>query len=140
MEDKGLIILVDGSNVAFFHPTFKQFARYENLHLIIKYLTDIKKKFPINFQILVDASLRHKIDNKKALEVLIKKVKIIQCPSKREADFFFLTFFQRHKGNVLIISNDDFRDCNLSEIRQSKFALIMQEVILTPAIEEYFKK
>ncbi|MFX1340725.1 MAG: hypothetical protein ACFFDK_19095 [Promethearchaeota archaeon] len=135
---KKKIVLVDGSNIAFFNPTRKGLGRFDNLQAFISYLNKIKKKKSFEYQILVDASLKHKINNKKKLESAINTGKIIQCPSQTEADYFILEYFKRHEDNVIIISNDNFSDHNVSNLKQCKFAFILDEIILKPSIEEFW--
>lgn len=139
-KGKRKIVLVDGSNVAFFTPTSKGLGRFGNLQAFMKYLDELHEKKCIKYQILVDASLKHRINNKKKLELAINTGKIIQCPSKTEADYFILEYYKRHKDNVIIISNDNFADHNVSNLKQCKFALVLEEIILNPAIEQFWEE
>ena len=104
-----VFIIVDGSNIAFYKRTHNKKAKYNNLEIVKDFLQDLSKNFPICWEIVIDASLRHMIDNKNALERAIKKGLIIQCPDNIEADKFILEFFTRHPENMLIISNDNFK-------------------------------
>jgi len=136
-NNKWIIILVDGSNVAFFNPTQKGLGRFDNLLAFSSFLRDLNKKYSIQYEILVDASLKHKIDNEQGLESALNKGKIIQCPSRTEADYFILEYFKRHEENVIIISNDNFSQYNVSNLRQCRFAFILNEIILNPSIEKF---
>ena len=98
------------------------------------------KKYSIQYQVLVDATLRHRIDKRDDLDSAIRTGKIIQCPSKTEADFFILEYYKRHDNEVIIISNDNFSDHNVSNLNQCKFAFILDEIILTPPIEQFLSK
>ncbi len=137
INGKRKTILGDGSNVALFNPTRKKKGRFDNLTEIINYLNELGKKYCIQYQVLVDATLRHRIDKKDALDSAINTGKIIQCPSQTEADYFILEYYKRHDDDVIIISNDNFSDHGVSNLKQCKFAFILDEIILTPPIEQF---
>ncbi len=130
-------IIVDGSNIAFYKRTHKKKAKYKNLEIVKEFLHDLSKNFPICWEIVIDASLRHMIDDKDALERAIKKGLIIQCPDKIEADKFILEFFSRHPENTLIISNDNFKKYKIDNLINFKFVILFEELILEPKIEQY---
>lgn len=131
-------ILVDGSNVALFYRTRKRSGRFNNIQAITCYLNELSKIYPLRYQILIDASLRYKIDNEQALESAIQKGKIIQCPSRTETDYFILEYFKRHENQVIVISNDNFSNYSVSNLRQCRFAIILDEIIFNPAIELFW--
>jgi len=134
-----IYIIVDGSNIAFSKRTQKKKAKFQNLETINKYLSTLKKLFPIKWEIIVDASLRHYIDNKEKLEHAINTGKIIQGPSKAESDEFFLEYFKRHPENTLIISNDNFEDYPTFNSSAFKFVIMFDEIIIKPDLEEFLK-
>ena len=134
-------LIVDGSNVAFYKRTAKKKAKFANLEIIKKFLENISKEFPIFWEILVDASLQYRIDDRDALEKSIKKGKISQCPDKIEADNFILEFHNRHPQNTLIISNDNFKEYEDKDgIKIFKFMILFDEIIISPDIDEYLKQ
>lgn len=130
-------IIVDGSNIAFYKRTHKKKAKYNNLEIIKNFLLDLSNKFPILWEIVIDASLRHMIDNKAALESAIKKGLINQCPDKIEADMFILEYFSRHPEETVIISNDNFKKYEIENLKTFKFVIMFEEIIIQPDIEAY---
>ena len=130
-------IIVDGSNIAFYKRTHNKKAKYNNLEIVKDFLKDLSKKVPICWETIIDASLRHRIDDKDALEKDIKKGLIIQCPDKIEADRFILEFFSRHPENTLIISNDNFKEYKSDNLVIFKFIIMFDEIIIEPNIEEF---
>ena len=130
-------IIVDGSNIAFYKRTHKKKAKYNNLEIVKNFLLDLSKKFPIRWEIVIDASLRHAIDDKSALERAIKKGVIIQCPENIKADQFILEFFSRHPKETLIITNDNFKEYNMCNLVIFKFVIMFEDIILNPDIEAF---
>ena len=131
---------MDGSNIALFSRTSKKKGRFNNLKGIINFLNELGKHYTFQYQVLIDATLRYRIDNETELDSAIKTGKIIQCPSKTEADYFILEYNKRHDNEVIIISNDNFSDYDVSNLKQCKFAIILEEIILTPPIEQFLNK
>ena len=84
----------------------------------------------IKYEVFVDATLRHRIDNKEALDAAIKSGMITQCPSNREADDYFLDYFRRHPENTIIISNDNFKQYKEGNLVTSKFTIMFDEIEL----------
>jgi len=125
-------IVVDGSNVALSRRTLKKKAKIYNLELIIEYLKKLATTISINWVIVIDASLRHRIDNKTKLEQLIKTGVIAQCPKNNKADDYIIEFFKRHPENTVIISNDCFEEYNVSNLRIHRFVIMFDEVLLNP--------
>ena len=97
------VAIVDGSNVAF-HRVGKGKGRIKNIKVIIKTLE--KKGFDV--KVVIDASLRHRIDKPSELERLIREGKIIQAPPGSPADYFILKMAE--DLNAIIVSNDMYRD------------------------------
>lgn len=136
-NEEGYTVLADGSNIAFFNPTSKRKGRYQNLKILRETLEIKKNELPFKYQIMVDATLLHRIDNKDALKKAIKTGVISQCPNNTSADFFLMEYHKRHEGKVIIISNDNFREYEVKNLFLCKFAFIFEDFILTPSIEDY---
>lgn len=56
--------------------------------------------------IIIDASLRHEIDNPRQLEALIDDKTIRQAPAGTDADYFILEVAE--DDDAIVVSNDDF--------------------------------
>ncbi len=97
------VVIVDGSNVAF-HRVGKGKGRVRNIRVILKTLE--KKGFDV--KVVIDASLRHRIDKPGELERLIREGKVIQAPPGSPADYFILKMAE--DLNAVIVSNDMYRD------------------------------
>ena len=102
MTKKSRIAIVDGSNVA--HSTEGGSARLENIILMRDKLIE-KGLEPV---LVVDAALRHQIDDTSAYEQMVEKGEVKQAPAGTDADYFILSF-ARELG-ARIVSNDRFRD------------------------------
>lgn len=94
--------LVDGSNVA--HSSEGEKARLRNIELVVARLEEDGLE-PI---VVVDAALRHQIDDAQKYEALIEGGEIRQAPAGTDADWFILSFAR--ELNAYIVSNDRFRD------------------------------
>ncbi len=97
------VVIVDGSNVAF-HRIGKGKGKIRNILVVMKTLE--KKGFDV--KVVVDASLRYRIDNPSILEKLIRDGRIIQAPPGTPADYFILKLAE--DLNAVIVSNDMYRD------------------------------
>ena len=102
MTKKSRIAIVDGSNVA--HSTEGGSARLENIILMRDKLIE-KGLEPV---LVVDAALRHQIDDTPAYEQMVERGEVKQAPAGTDADYFILSF-ARELG-ARIVSNDRFRD------------------------------
>ena len=116
-------IIVDGSNVAFFKRNKRKEAKLQNLEILISFLEKLSTKFPINHEIITDASLRYRIDKKSELEKLYNTGKLLQCPSKIQADEFLLEFFR----NLAIDALPNFRPKILSSNREISLLEIIKQ-------------
>ena len=94
--------LVDGSNVA--HSSEGEKARLRNIELVVARLQEHGLE-PI---VVVDAALRHQIDDTQKYEALIDEGEIRQAPAGTDADWFILSFAR--ELDAYIVSNDRFRD------------------------------
>lgn len=103
-------IVVDGANVAFATKIGKK-ADINNLKLLLTQLCLIKETRPdLTFEIICDASLKHRISNPNCYEKLLQGGIIRQCPPYVVADKFIISLLQQFDGEILLISNDLFRD------------------------------
>ncbi len=94
-------VVVDGANVAFHGG---KGCKAKNLVLVLKEL----RRRGFDVKIVVDASLRHKIDKPSKLEKMIKKGIVIQAPPTAPADYFILRLAEDLGAPV--VSNDMYRD------------------------------
>ena len=120
--------LVDGSNVA--HAGEGQRARLANILLVRDKL--VEQGFdPI---VVVDAALRHQIDDAAGYERLVDAGQVKQAPAGTDADYFILTFAKELEASI--VSNDQFRD------RSRQFAAVRRRVIryMIVADEVVFEK
>jgi len=96
------IVLVDGSNVA--HSTEGEHPQLANIIAVREKLAEDGRE-PI---VVVDAALRHQIDDRDGYERLVEEGIVRQAPAGTDADYFLLSF-ARELG-ARIVSNDRFRD------------------------------
>jgi hypothetical protein len=97
-------IVVDGANVAFESTSNGGKPRLSNILAVCKVLED-RGYEPI---VIVDAALRHKIDDPEQLEALIDKKRILQAPAGTDADYFVLE--TAHQQHACVVSNDTYKD------------------------------
>ena len=96
------VVIIDGSNVAM--SSEGERGLLENILLVRDRLA--KDGFePI---ILVDAALRHRIDDAAEYERLVDEGIIKQAPAGTDADYFILSFAD--ELNASVVSNDRFKD------------------------------
>jgi hypothetical protein len=118
--------LVDGSNVA--HSSEGDGARLENIRLICEKLEEQGYK-PV---VVVDAALRHQIDDRKGYEQMVDDGRIRQAPAGTDADYFILSFAR--ELDAAIVSNDRFRDRldAFPEARERviRYMIVADEVVL----------
>jgi len=120
------IVLVDGSNVA--HSTEGEQALVANLLAVRDKLRDEGME-PV---IVVDAALRHQVDDPQRYEQLVEEGEVRQAPAGTDADYFILSFAR--ELNASIVSNDRFRDRikEFPEVRDRviRFMIVQDEVVL----------
>lgn len=120
------IALVDGSNVA--HCAEGGPAKVRNITLICDKLAEEGLE-PI---VVVDAALRHQIDDENRYEALVEKGQIKQAPAGTDADYFILSFARELDASI--VSNDRFRDHqkNFPEARDRviRYMIVQDEVVL----------
>lgn len=96
--------IIDGSNVAFDNVPRGQPARYRNIILTLEHF----KKKSFNCRVIVDASLRWRIDDQESFNKALDEKRVHQAPSGIPADQYILKLALLHPTSK-IISNDDFR-------------------------------
>ena len=96
------VAVVDGANVAHIETSEEGAPRVANL-VAVRQALEQRGYTPI---IIVDASLRHHVDDPAQLEGLIDNQTIRQAPAGVDADYFVLEIAERFEG--LVISNDTF--------------------------------
>ncbi len=96
-------VIVDGANVAYEETSAKGDPRVSNIVGMRQALMD-RGYSPT---IIVDATLRHEIDDPAQLENLMDNGTIRQAPAGTDADYFILKTAERQ--NALIVSNDSFK-------------------------------
>lgn len=119
-------VIVDGSNVAF--ASEGEVGVLDNIQLITSKLRDEGFE-PI---VLVDAALRHKIDDPVHFEQMVDDGSIRQAPAGTDADYFILSFAKELDADI--VSNDRFRDSSdaFREERERtiRFMIVNGEVVL----------
>jgi hypothetical protein len=96
------LVLVDGSNVA--HSSEGEQGQLSNILLVCDKLREEGYE-PL---VLVDAALRHQIDNRAEYERMVDAGTIRQAPAGTDADYFILSFARELDASI--VSNDRFRD------------------------------
>ena len=102
--------IVDGSNVALEARSFKEGGRLSQIELLTAKLAETEGAA---VTVIVDANLRHHIDRKDDMEVMIKDRRILQAPAQTDADEFILLTAEYHRSRgetVVIVSNDRYQD------------------------------
>jgi len=120
------IVLVDGSNVA--HSTEGEKAQLVNILAVREKLSEEGLE-PV---VVVDAALRHQIDDRAGYEQLVEQGVVRQAPAGTDADYFILTFAR--ELDARIVSNDRFRD-RLGDFpdasdRLIRYMIVGREVVL----------
>ncbi len=120
------IVLIDGSNVA--HAGERESARLENITIVCNKLA-AEGYTPI---VVVDAALRHQIDDEQEYERLVDEGRIRQAPAGTDADYFILSFARELEASI--VSNDRFRELQeaFPEARERviRYMIVEGEVVL----------
>ncbi len=95
-------VIVDGSNVAWEEQTGDGKPRVANLLAMAEALAEHEMEAVS----VVDASLRHQVDDADELEELIDAQRVRQAPADTEADLFVLRLAEEF--DALVVSNDTF--------------------------------
>ena len=101
-ESSAPIVLVDGSNVA--HSSEGDQPVLANIVAVCDKLRE-EGYDPV---VVVDAALRHQIDDRHGYERMVDGGAIKQAPAGTDADYFILSFARELEASV--VSNDRFRD------------------------------
>ena len=117
--------LVDGANVA--HAGGEE-PRLANIRAMCVKLRD-EGLDPV---VVVDAALRHRIDDEAGYEALVEEGVIRQAPAGTDADYFILSFAR--ELDAAIVSNDRYRD-RISAFPEARdrvirFMIVNGEVVL----------
>ena len=120
------IAIIDGSNVA--HAGEGSGARLANV-LAMREKLAAEGFEPV---IVVDAALRHQIDDAGRYERLVADGLVKQAPAGTDADYFILAFAK--ELGATIVSNDQFRDggSQFAEVRRRviRYMIVADEVVL----------
>ncbi|MGH7449234.1 MAG: NYN domain-containing protein [Longimicrobiales bacterium] len=96
------VAIVDGSNVA--HSSEGDGARLDNIRLVAARLVEEGYE-PV---VVVDAALRHQIDDRAGYERMVEDGGVRQAPAGTDADYFILSFAR--ELDAVVVSNDRFKD------------------------------
>jgi hypothetical protein len=96
------VAIIDGSNVA--HSTEGEQARLGNIRIVAAKLEEEGYE-PV---VVVDAALRHQIDDPRSFEDMVENGTIRQAPAGTDADYFILSFARELAA--VVVSNDRFKD------------------------------
>jgi hypothetical protein len=96
------LVLVDGSNVA--HSSEGDQPELSNIVAVCEKLREEGYE-PV---VVVDAALRHQIDDRVGYERMVEDGSIRQAPAGTDADYFILSFARELEASI--VSNDRFRD------------------------------
>jgi hypothetical protein len=96
------LVLVDGSNVA--HSSEGDQAELANIIAVCEKL----REEGYEAVVVVDAALRHQIDDRATYERMVDEGTIRQAPAGTDADYFILSFARELEASI--VSNDRFRD------------------------------
>jgi hypothetical protein len=122
----GSVVIVDGSNVA--HSSEGERAHLANIVAVCDKLREEGYE-PV---VLVDAALRHQIDDRGSYERLVDTGAIRQAPAGTDADYFILSFARELEASI--VSNDRFRDRQKAfpeaAKRLIKYMIVKGEVVL----------
>jgi hypothetical protein len=122
----GSVVIVDGSNVA--HSSEGERAHLANIVAVCDKLREEGYE-PV---VVVDAALRHQIDDRGSYERLVDTGAIRQAPAGTDADYFILSFARELDASI--VSNDRFRDRQKgfpeAAKRLIKYMIVKGEVVL----------
>ena len=96
------VAIIDGSNVA--HSTEGEQARLGNIRIVAAKLEEEGFE-PV---VVVDAALRHQIDDPRSFEDMVENGTIRQAPAGTDAAYFILSFARELAA--VVVSNDRFKD------------------------------
>lgn len=109
MKDRQVVL--DGSNVA--HNSQGKSNTKAYVSNIIKLVSFLKKKEFSDITVMVDASLRHKLEDIDKLDTLKGMAKYLEAPKETSADSFMIKHVKH--THCLLVSNDTFREWKMSD-------------------------
>jgi hypothetical protein len=119
------IAIVDGSNVAY--STEGEEPLLRNIELVRERLLE-EGYVPL---VVVDAALRHRIDDLPTFERMVEAGSIKQAPAGTDADYFILAFAR--ELDAAVVSNDRFKDriAAFPEARERaiRYMIVNREVV-----------
>jgi hypothetical protein len=120
--------VVDGANVAYAERSKDGAPRVSNMVAMGEALAELG----YDFLFIVDATLRHEVDDHEHMESLLDEGAWRQAPAGTDADYFILETAERFDG--LVVSNDEFEgwedDYSWIHERRVPFMIIRGEVVL----------
>ena len=125
------LVLVDGSNVA--HSSEGDQGHLANIRLVCEKLREEGYE-PL---VLVDAALRHQIDERAEYERMVDAGIIRQAPAGTDADYFILSFARELDASI--VSNDRFRD-RAQEFAEERDRIIRFMIVDGEVVLEYRNK
>jgi hypothetical protein len=124
-QSESKVVIVDGSNVA--HAGEGEKASLRAITLVFEKLVEEGYE-PV---VVVDAALRHQIDDRQGYERMVEEGNIKQAPAGTDADYFILSFAR--ELDAAVVSNDRFRDREQAfpEARERviRFMIVNAEVV-----------
>jgi hypothetical protein len=125
-EGERKVAIIDGSNVA--HSTEGDAAHLANIKLVREKMEEEGYE-PV---VVVDAALRHQVDDRRAYEEMVEDGTLRQAPAGTDADYFILSFAR--ELDAVVVSNDRFRDREKAfpeaRDRVIRFMIVAGEVVL----------
>lgn len=123
-------LVVDGANVAYAELSRAGDPKVSNLVA----MRDVLQQEGYELIVILDASLRHDVDDPEQLETLLDDYACRQAPAGTDADYFILETADRLQAWV--VSNDEFEDWlddyPWIEERRVPFMIIQGQVELYP--------
>ncbi|MEM3982738.1 MAG: hypothetical protein QXM71_08480 [Thermofilum sp.] len=129
----GWVVVIDGSNVAYAARDSLGRPRARNILLAINWARE-RGYTPL---VVVDASLKHHIDDPFTLDSLRARGVLYEAPARTSADAFIISIAE--KQGALILSNDTFKEYlgekPWIEKRRLAFMIVGDEIFVVPPSE-----
>lgn len=104
-------VVLDGSNVAYnSQGNALSTPKLENLK---RMMAELRKRGFKDLKVIVDASLRYRIDDPKGLDAFAETEDYFEVPKGNSADPFVIAHVKKH--NCLMVSNDQFREWKIND-------------------------
>jgi len=94
--------VVDGANVAYAEKSDEGAPKVSN----VVAMGEALKGLGHGFLVIIDATLRHEVDDPEQLEALLDDRSLRQAPAGTDADYFILETAERF--DAWVVSNDEF--------------------------------